>query len=141
MPGSSSIYFCTCLSTFFVSPSSIPHYQRNSYIHLFFETPRTHIFPYTQTYIRVLLLHGQSILAHKIIHISIVLNTGTNKVFLLFKIDNSMIAFLIELMLIFMETSLVSYKSLGLPMINDPAREYFYTTLRRNQFLCDAIRL
>ena len=32
------------LSTLFVSPSSLPYYQRNSYIHMFFQTLCTHIF-------------------------------------------------------------------------------------------------
>ena len=65
------MYICTRLSTLFVSPSSIPHCQRNSYIQLFFETPRTHILLHTHIHIRVSLLRGQSSLAQKIIHISI----------------------------------------------------------------------
>ena len=65
------MYICTRLSTFFVSPSSTPHCQRNSYIRLFFGTLYTHILPHTYIRIRVSLLRCQSSLAHKIIHISI----------------------------------------------------------------------
>ena len=70
-PGYSSIYICTCLSILFVSPSFIPHCQRNSYIHLFFETQRARILPHTHIRIRMSLLRSQSNLAHKIIHIAI----------------------------------------------------------------------
>ena len=74
-PGSSSIYIRTRLNIFFVSPSSTPDCQWNSYIHLFFETPRIHILPHTHIHIRVSLLRGQSSPAHKIIHISMVVMT------------------------------------------------------------------
>ena len=69
------MYICTRLGALFVSQSFIPHWQPNSYIHLFLETSRTHILPHTHLHIRVLLLlRGQFSLAYKIIHISIVLN-------------------------------------------------------------------
>ena len=57
-PGSSSIHICTRFGILFVSPSSIPHCQHNSYIHLFFETPCTHLLPHTHIHIRVSLQRG-----------------------------------------------------------------------------------
>ena len=60
------------ISTLFVSPSSLPHYQRNSCVLLFYETLYTHILPHAHSHICVSLLRGRSSVAHRITRISMV---------------------------------------------------------------------